>query len=331
MSVAAEILDPVTNDRRGGMPHLLGLLTTAQLRESGVSAERLPALVRRGELAAISRGVYATGETLRRIRSLRSGEALLASAAALATSGPGTVASHDSAAAIHGLDLLGRQPSAVAVTRAPGEGSRTGKTGVRMHAAALPAGHVTRRSGVPVTTVARTVVDLARTLTFAAGVVAADSALRRRLTSKEELAAVLADCARWPGTCTAAAVVGFADRLSESALESVARVEFSECGLPPPELQAWLGGGADAVRVDFLWRQFRTIAEVDGAIKYTELALDPGWQAIKQLRRDSFLRELGFEVVHFTWDDIVGDRARVAAVLRAAFRRGSALQTGGAA
>lgn len=104
---------------------------------------------------------------------------------------------------------------------------------------------------------------------------------------------------------------------------------FRDCGLPEPELQVWLGG-LDAVRVDFLWRHLRTVVEVDGAVKYTELALDPGWQAIKQLRRDSFLRELGYEVAHFTWDDITRDQDRVAAVIKTAFRRGSSLQAGAA-
>jgi very-short-patch-repair endonuclease len=199
---------------------------------------------------------------------------------------------------------------------------------MHVHYAALAAGHITQHDGVPVTTVARTVIDVARASRFRAGVVTADSALRRRRTTREELAAVLADCARWPGVSTAAAVVAFADRRSESALESVARVVFRDCGLPPPELQVWLGSD-EPVRVDFLWREFRTIAEVDGAIKYTEFAADPGWRAIGQLRRDSYLRELGYEVVHLSWDDITRDQERVAAVIRAAFRRGSALAAAG--
>ena len=173
------------------------------------------------------------------------------------------------------------------------------------------------------TTVARTVIDIARTSPFPAGVVTADSALHLRRTSKDELLAVLGDCCGWRGAKIAAQVIEFADAKAESALESIARVLFRDLGFPPPELQPWISVGAEEFRLDFRWREYRTIAEVDGAVKYADLTKDPAGRAIAQLRRDAILRELGYEVVHFTWQDITRDPARVAAVLRAAFRRGS--------
>jgi very-short-patch-repair endonuclease len=72
-------------------------------------------------------------------------------------------------------------------------------------------------------------------------------------------------------------------------------------------------------RVDFLWRAYRTIGEADGAIKYA----DPS-RALAQLQRDAELRAAGFEVVHFTWDEIVRVPSQVAASIRAAFRRAAA-------
>jgi hypothetical protein len=174
-------------------------------------------------------------------------------------------------------------------------------------------------SGVPVTTVARTVVDLARELPFPAGVVAADSALHRRRVTRAELAAVLRTCAGWPRIERARRVIEFADRRAESALESVARVAFWDCGLPAPQLQAWVGSADGEVvgRCDFLWPVHSTIAEADGAMKYA----DPR-RAIEQLRRDARLRDAGFEVVHFGWRDIEQSPEQVAAAIRAAFRRG---------
>jgi very-short-patch-repair endonuclease len=71
-------------------------------------------------------------------------------------------------------------------------------------------------------------------------------------------------------------------------------------------------------RADFLWRAYRTIGEAGGAIKYS----DPS-RAIAQLRRDASLRAAGFEVVHFTWDEIIRVPGQVAAGIRA-FRRGAA-------
>ena len=161
-------------------------------------------------------------------------------------------------------------------------------------------------------------MDLARTLTFGEGVVAADSALHHKLVTKPELTTVLDSCRGWPGTRRAAAVINFADNRAESPLESIARVAFNDSRLPPPELQVWLGGTTEPVgRVDFYWKRYRTIAEVDGALKYA----DPG-RARAQLRRDALLRDDGFEVVHFTWQQITQAPEQVAASIRKAFRRG---------
>jgi very-short-patch-repair endonuclease len=69
-------------------------------------------------------------------------------------------------------------------------------------------------------------------------------------------------------------------------------------------------------RVDFLWRKFRTVAEVDGLMKYADPA-----RAILQLERDKRLRDAGYEVVHLSWQEITENPAYVAAAIRSAFRR----------
>ena len=213
------------------------------------------------------------------------------------------------------MALLGRLPNTVTLTRATGR-NRLEQPGTRLHSAQLPDSHVTVQHGMLVTTAARTVVDLARTLDFRAGVVTADSALHAKLVSAGELAAILADCAQWPGISRAAEVVAFADKLSESVLESIARVVFRDVGLPAPELQVWAGDEEIVGRVDFLWRRYRTVAEVDGLLKYADPA-----RAIQQLERDKRLRDAGFEVVHFTWQEITQQQAYVATTVRTAFRR----------
>lgn len=127
---------------------------------------------------------------------------------------------------------------------------------------------------------------------------------------------MLTACARWPGIRAARRVVEFSDVRSESVLESVARVAFHEHGLPPPDLQVWVGDDEAIGRADFLWREHRTIGEVDGAVKYA----DPS-RALAQLRRDSRLRRAGFEVVHFSWQEIRETPRQVTEDIRAAFRR----------
>ncbi|MGI9008285.1 MAG: DUF559 domain-containing protein [Streptosporangiaceae bacterium] len=175
---------------------------------------------------------------------------------------------------------------------------------------------------IPVTSVERTVIDLARALPFAAGVVTADSALYLRKTTAGRLQRVLGDCARWPGIAKATQVVEFSHPLAESPLESISRVAFRDGGLRPPALQAWIRGRRGTIgRVDFLWAEQRTIAEADGAMKYA----DPD-RARLQLRRDTELREAGYEVVHFTWRDITARPGHVIAQIEAAFARSAWLR-----
>jgi len=297
---------------------LAGVVTAAELSAAGTSREQLRRLVRRGALLRLARGGYVPAALAAAESGSRAGEHAVLAATVLAVT-QGTVASHHSAALIHGLDLLtSGTGETVAVTRPPGgTSSRTGRPGVRVHIAALPDGHVTTRRGLPITSVARTVIDLARTSSFLAGVVAADSALRTKQTSKVELRSVSTACARWPGIQMARRVVAFCDVRSESALESISRVAFRDHGLPPPELQVWVGNATGTIgRADFLWRKYRTVAEADGAIKYA----DPS-RAMAQLKRDARLREAGFEVIHFTWPEITRAPAAVVASIKVAFRR----------
>lgn len=143
-----------------------------------------------------------------------------------------TVASHHSAAQLLRLNLLNApSPGTVTFTVPPGTRvSYYARTGVVCHMAELPGEHMTTLYGVPATTAARTVVDIARTSTFMEGVVVADSALYERHTSKAELRRTIGRCARWPGLGRARQVVEFANGLAESAFESCARVVFSDQG-----------------------------------------------------------------------------------------------------
>ncbi len=194
-----------------------------------------------------------------------------------------------------------------------------------MHVAALPAEHVVSYRGVPLTSVPRTVIDLARTLPFGEAVAVADSALHARLTSKAELAAVIGDCPRWPGLQRAREVTAFSDARSESVLESLSRAVFHQAGLPPPDLQVWIGDDGEVIgRADFLWRRYNTIGEADGAFKYQTPA-----RARTQLERDARLRAAGYEVVHFTWPQITRAPAQVVDTIRVAFSRGSLLGSPG--
>lgn len=287
-------------------------------RRAGLTVAQFRLAVQHGDLVRVRRGVYTTRGFMSKAaeKSVLS-EVLRVASAVCVQPARDAAASHQSAAVIHGMSLL-NPPEAdlVYLTRPPDRYRGGGVPGVRFHSAALPPAHVVTQHGVLLTTGARTVVDLARSLPHLAAVAVADSALHARITTKAELRRMLADCAHWPGIGAARRVVEFSDELAESVLESAARVTFARAGLPPPRLQMDIVDDAYRLigRVDFLWEQHRTIVEADGMGKYE----DPE-RAREQIRRDIRLREAGFKVVHFTWAELFGDPARVIARIRKAF------------
>ncbi len=303
-----------------------GVVTTEELKAAGVSRPGLRLLLRSGILAPVCYGAYADArQAAQAVRDNPARERLILVAAAVALAGEQAVASHEDAAVVHGLATLDRAPPEVCSVSLPPSlaRGRRRRPDLHVHTAALPPTHVRVRDGIPVTSVARTVVDLARTLPFRAGVVVADSALHGFQCGKGELEAVLRDCARWPGIVRARQVVAFSDALAESPFESIARVAFRDGGLPPPMLQVWIMAPDHPIgRVDFLWDKHATIAEADGAVKYA----DPE-RARHQLKRDAELRRAGYEVVHFTWHDLAATPDRVIAWIRAGFARSARLGT----
>lgn len=275
--------------------------TPAQWCDLGVTPAQFRTLIRRGYLVPVRRGAYATRKAIAVAAADSRGAHALAVAAVRACVGHDVVASHQTAALIHGLDLL-RKPSAKIVTlTCPPPARRRNRTtaGVLFHAAELPDDHVTSAYGVRVTTAARTVIDLARTLPFIEAVVAADCALREERLTREELTRVCDACQRWPGIGKARHVAAFSDGRAESVLESCARVTFDRYGLEPPEIQVTIRRPGLVFRVDFCWQEYKTIVEADGLAKYTNRE-----DMLAQFRRDRLLRDAGYKVVHFTWREL---------------------------
>jgi predicted transcriptional regulator of viral defense system len=267
----------------------------------GVAPHLVRSLTKSGDLVRIRQGVYATKSAVRWAGADATRLHVLRVLAARATVGHHAVASYHSAAILHHLDLPG-WPShdTVTLTLPPDRPwNRARPAGVVFHSADLPKEHLAKLYSLPLTTVARTVADLARTLPFTDAVVVADSALHQEKATKAELSAVLDTTTRWPGVKQARRVVEFADERAESPLESAARVVFDQFGLDPPELQATIFTPNDAFRVDFLWREHEVIVEADGLAKF-----DDRRTAITQFDRDRHLRDVGYKVVHFTWKEL---------------------------
>ena len=182
--------------------------------------------------------------------------------------------------------------------------------------------------GLPVTTLARAVVDIARTAEFAAAVAVADAALRleaRRCRElgrgvgpasagfvsvapgHAELDAALRRAAGWPGVPDARRVVAFADGRAESVGESRSRVAMALAGLPPPALQWPVPRGGATAYTDFAWPERRTVGEFDGKVKYGRLlrpGQSPGDVVYAEKLREDAIRAEDWEVVRWTWADL---------------------------
>ena len=194
----------------------------------------------------------------------------------------GTVVSHASAAVLHGLPLLDPPPGLVQVTQQGVRGSRH-RGLVHLHAAPVPATEVVELDGMPVTSLARTVVDLARSTSFVQGVVAADAALRGGLPAAE-LAAAVARGRHRPGIGQARRAVGFADGRSAGVAATLSRVLFHAAGLPPPELAVDVrdAGGMPVLTADFGWAEQRTLGAVEAVPTDPAGAVPvPGWQLVR--------------------------------------------------
>ena len=294
-----------------------GVATRAQL-VAELGSAHLRRVLRAGDWQQVHHGAYAERAVLEAARADPRLQHRLACAAAVLTSDRDLVVSHGSAALLHGMRLLRdhQGPPVLTLVRPtatpPAHERRTLASGV-------PRAHRQVLEGVPVTTRARTVADLARTLRREAAVAMADAALRDGV-DRLDVVDVLGRCRRWPGLLDAMDVVVLADRRAESALESLARVWFDAAGLPRPQLQVRLCHAADGrfvARTDFFWPQHRTVCEVDGRVKY-EQGSGALWQ--EKLREDA-LRDLGLEVVRGYWSDRPGSGASLVERLRRAFAR----------
>ncbi|MGI8624956.1 MAG: type IV toxin-antitoxin system AbiEi family antitoxin domain-containing protein [Geodermatophilaceae bacterium] len=268
-----------------------GVVTRAQARAAGLLRSEIGYLARRSAWEPIRRGMYAEpgGGA-----SVRIGSALLAT-------GSRGVASHGSAAALLGLDLL-RDPDATqtVLTVRPGQRGHRDLDGIRVHRAGLPPWHVSEVNGLPVTTVARTLVDLTRALSLRDGVVAMDAALHSGRVRLEQLEEVLADCRGWPWIRRAASAVKLTDAAAESALESLSRIFFCAHDIPAPRTQFVVRSGQRFIaRTDFWWEKPRVAGEADGLGKYAALA-DLHAEKLRQER----IEALGIRVVRWTWGDI---------------------------
>jgi very-short-patch-repair endonuclease len=268
-----------------------GVISRRQLLDGGIATHTIDRMVSGGRIVVLHRGVYQIGP-------LPAGRA--AEIAAMLACGAESRVSHLSAAMIHGVHgaSVSHRPIEVTMPRR----KRLRIEGVRIHRVRdLRADEVTTLDGIPVTTVARTLLDIAEVLTSREVEQALARALRQRLVTRD---AVREMVERHP-THRGAPLLR---RLLEAEGDpSFTRSEAEEkllelirsARLPAPQLNVIVLGH----EVDFVWRSERLVAEVDG---YAFHASQRCFAADR--KRDAELTAAGYRVLRFTWADLTSDR-----------------------
>ncbi|QCB94092.1 hypothetical protein [Cellulomonas shaoxiangyii] len=271
------------------------------------------------ELRRVRRGAYVLASDWSGWDAATRHRARIAAVLAVAQEPP--VLSHWSAAVLHGLPVVGRVDDRVHTVRAAATGGRSRRDLVR-HTTALPFAPVLV-DGVPATSVARTILDVARVGGAAAAVVAGDHALRVGRVRLAELEAELGSLPpRARGAREARRAVGLLDARSESPGESLSRVRMDEGGLTAPVLQHVVRDvHGEAGRVDFWWPAARVVGEFDGRTKYRgDDGADPAEVVWREKVREDRIRATGVTVVRWTWREAWAGRPLVALLRRAGVR-----------
>ena len=285
-----------------------GLVTREQAVTAGMSRRQLDAALVQRTLIFVHRGVYRAGGSRPTFE-----QAVLA--ACFAARG---VASHATPATL--WEMRGWKTSTVEVTVA---GRRQPElAGIIGHSTRrLDRADVVRRGPIPLTSPARTLLDLCSVGAPAAVESAVEDSLHRRLVTRARLEAVLNRGSQGrPGVATLRKILADRDPRAaptESVLEDAFVRLLRDAGLPVPARQYPVRvPGRPAVRIDFAYSARRVAIELDGRRWHSGRA-----DLERDRAKSNVLVALGWRLLRFGWADVhdrgAGVVAAVAELLRA--------------
>jgi hypothetical protein len=287
----------------------------SELLRAGLTSAAIASLLKQGAIHRLRRSVYtyeeADGPLAQHMDLV---------AATWRVVDPSNVLSHTTAALMYGLPVRVGALERVTMTRTTsGHADKGPKLLVRD--TRLTHDEIGTLDGMAVTTLTRTVSDIARTEPLTWGMAAADAALREGM-GRDDLLAAIGRHARLHGLRKARHIAATASLLSESPAESISRANMQISGVPMPVQQAEIfdESGQFLGRVDFLWPDHGVIGEVDGAIKYEQL-LRPGQSpreaVMEEKAREAKFRRLGYIIERWDWN-VATKPGQLAAVIRGA-------------
>lgn len=310
------------------LSQLPALFSPPEAKALGVTREQLIALLQTRDVERVSHGQYrtrqppVTGERW----EVTVADHLQRLAVALRRF-PGHVASHSTAAVVHGLELPISPDSPVELTCLEREPRSRREGDVILHHCDDNDVPVTEAQGLPATTVARTVADTMRTRRLGHGTALLDSVRREELLTLDDVVTVLRGQRHWRGRPRALAAVTLSDPRRETWLESYSFVRLHELGIPIPLAQPRITDpdGLFVGRPDGLLSEEGVILEADGTGKYfldglpDESVEETARRKLAEERmRHVRLESLGLRCVRWTPDEILHDAEAVAGRVRRA-------------
>lgn len=293
MSVIDSLVHRFARRQHGAVSHW-------QLIALGVSASAIDRRVADGRLRRIHRGVYAVGELDRRGRWM----------AAVLACGEGALLSHRDAAMLWNLRETNRR--AIDAT-APGARRRS-RPRITVHGAALHPDDRAEVDGIPVTSVSRTLLDLAEVVPPTQLRRAYEAAERHRHLDVDALNDVIARSNGRRGLAALLALLEYDPapaRDSKSDLESALLDLVREVGLPLPQLNVLV----DGYLVDAHWPAARLVVELQSYEHHAHRqAFDRDYAKLGRLTL------AGYQVLPLTYRQLKQERDWVVASLRALLR-----------
>jgi len=265
-----------------------GAVARRQLIALGMTKAEIDRRVAEGQLHVLYRGVYAVGHRALGVTGRRW--------AAVLACGDGAVLSHASAAAAWEI-----RPSAsglidVSVNR----GGRTRRPGIRLHCRRfLPATDITQIDGLPITTPARTVLDLAADGLRGRKLEAVLDQAERKLLDFSDIEGVLRRCHRQPGTAALRTVL---ERYAPGSVDTRSRLEemcIELCdghGIPRPSTNVVVAGRTR----DLFWPHAPLVVEADSYKWHRSPS-----RLSDDRQRDVELTLAGIPYVRFTYEQVV--------------------------
>jgi predicted transcriptional regulator of viral defense system len=263
-----------------------GVVSVAQLRALGAGRSAITRRVQAGQLHRLFPGVYAVGHAT----LAREGRRL----AAVLACGPGAVLSHRSAASQWGL--LRTDQTRIDVTALRG---RHGAPGIRLHRSrSLDAQDTTNHEGIPITSVSRTLLDLAATVRSTELERALAQAERLRVYDHRAITDVMARCNGHRGTAILARATTREAKWTRNEWEAAFLELIRKASLPEPQTNdAFDAPDHGHCEPDYHWPTHRVIVETDGWETHGTRAAFRADRA-----KDAALTASGYRVLRFTKD-----------------------------